>query len=288
MILHDGFVPTLDITPLRSLHAVAQLGGVHRAAEALHLSPAAVSGHLRRLEREVGLAVVMRQGRQVALTIDGQELLKHAESILDSHDRAVRDVAAPDPDELVVAATEHAAQFLVPELVQMLRGAAPGRPVRLRLTRSAHVRDLVSQERADVAVFLTRPAQASTLVATLPVRWLGVPGVDSDALVLFTEPCSVRRQALEALGPRPYRIVRECPDLTTVLSEARSGSGVTPLPRMGPRPEALEELTGMPGIGAVPLYVTVSERLGPPVRTLLVRRLRELLSPKGRGFSAAS
>lgn len=44
----------LDIAPLRSLVAVADCGGFHRAAAALHLSQSAVSQHLRKVESVVG------------------------------------------------------------------------------------------------------------------------------------------------------------------------------------------------------------------------------------------
>jgi DNA-binding transcriptional LysR family regulator len=52
----------MDIDPrrLRVLHEVARRGGVMRAAEALHLTPSAVSQQLAHLEREVGLALVDR------------------------------------------------------------------------------------------------------------------------------------------------------------------------------------------------------------------------------------
>ena len=41
---------TLDIVALRSLVAVATYGGFHKAASALHLTQAAVSRHVQRLE----------------------------------------------------------------------------------------------------------------------------------------------------------------------------------------------------------------------------------------------
>jgi DNA-binding transcriptional LysR family regulator len=53
----------LDIVPLRSLIAVADAGGFHRAAADLQLSQSAVSQHIRRLEKALGRPLVEPDGR---------------------------------------------------------------------------------------------------------------------------------------------------------------------------------------------------------------------------------
>lgn len=53
------------------LHEVSSCGGVRAAAEYLHINPSVVSRHIRRLEEELGLALVERQGRHVHLTEAG-------------------------------------------------------------------------------------------------------------------------------------------------------------------------------------------------------------------------
>jgi molybdate transport repressor ModE-like protein len=59
----------LDIYALRSLVAVADCGGFHRAATTLGVSQSAVSRHIRRLEKVTGRPVVERQGRGTAFTV---------------------------------------------------------------------------------------------------------------------------------------------------------------------------------------------------------------------------
>src|SRR3954467_104270 len=71
----------IDPRRLRVLHEVARRGGVVRAAEALHLTPSAVSQQLAQLEREVGLALIDRSQRRVALTPAGRVLAAYAERI---------------------------------------------------------------------------------------------------------------------------------------------------------------------------------------------------------------
>lgn len=58
----------LNLDRLRALHAVATHGSVQAAADALHVSPSAVSQQLAKLEREVDASLLDRAGRGVRLT----------------------------------------------------------------------------------------------------------------------------------------------------------------------------------------------------------------------------
>lgn len=60
--------PVLDLVALRSLTAIADCGGFHRAAQVLALSQSAVSQHVRKLEKTLGRPVVEREGRGTRFT----------------------------------------------------------------------------------------------------------------------------------------------------------------------------------------------------------------------------
>ncbi|MEU1981892.1 LysR family transcriptional regulator [Nocardia sp. NPDC019395] len=269
---------TLDIPQLRSVVAVATFSSVRRAAEALHLTPSAVSNHLRKLEKTLGTRLVTAQGRGIGLTSDGEELVARARVILTHHDDAIHALAPPGDSEFLVAATEHAAQFLVPSVVSTLNALHPGHEIRLRLTRSAHVRDLVHDDRADVALMLTRPARGSHAIAELPLQWFGTDDAPRDRLIFFTRPCAVRDQALASLTKAPHRVVKECPDLTGVLTAARHGLGVTPLPRLGPPPDGISRIDALPPIPDVTLYAATSDRIDAMTRARIIETLRARLT----------
>lgn len=65
----------MNINKLKSLMYVAELGSVSAASNAVHLTQAAVSQHLKDLEEELGLPLVDRTRRPVSLTRDGEELV---------------------------------------------------------------------------------------------------------------------------------------------------------------------------------------------------------------------
>src|SRR5688500_9996399 len=74
--------PKMDLHQLRSFAAVAAAGHVTRASEKLHLSQPTVSGHIRALEDELGVALFDRGASGVTLTHTGSLLLKDAERVL--------------------------------------------------------------------------------------------------------------------------------------------------------------------------------------------------------------
>lgn len=72
----------LDLNRLKALHAVHVYGSVGAAAEALMVTPSAVSQQIAKLERETGARLMERNGRGVRLTDAAGLLAEHAERIL--------------------------------------------------------------------------------------------------------------------------------------------------------------------------------------------------------------
>jgi DNA-binding transcriptional LysR family regulator len=77
-----------DINRLVTLIAVAETGSISRAAARLGYTPPALSQQLAKLEREVGVPLLVRHRRGVRLTPAGEVLLSHAHRILSEVDRA--------------------------------------------------------------------------------------------------------------------------------------------------------------------------------------------------------
>ena len=79
----------LDLTALRSFVAVAETGGVTKAAHQLHLTQSAVSMQLKRLEESLNQPLLNRSGRGVALTNQGELLLSYGRRMLALNDEAL-------------------------------------------------------------------------------------------------------------------------------------------------------------------------------------------------------
>ena len=72
----------MDLNHLRSFVTVAKFGHLTRAAEALHLSQPALSGHIKALEEQLGVTLFARTPSGMSVTPTGQRLLVEAEEII--------------------------------------------------------------------------------------------------------------------------------------------------------------------------------------------------------------
>jgi DNA-binding transcriptional LysR family regulator len=84
----------LDVRRLRLLRELSHRGTIAAVAEALVLTPSAVSQQLAVLEREAGVALLERTGRRVALTPAAHGLVRHAEVVLAQLERAGAELLA--------------------------------------------------------------------------------------------------------------------------------------------------------------------------------------------------
>ena len=88
----------MDITALKIFLAVAETGGVTRAAEKLHYVQSNVTARLKQLEEDLGTPLFYRNGRKLQITPAGQILSGYAERILrltEEARQAVQD--SPEP-----------------------------------------------------------------------------------------------------------------------------------------------------------------------------------------------
>jgi DNA-binding transcriptional LysR family regulator len=260
----------LDITPLRSLIAVADSGGFHRAAVGLQLSQSAVSQHIRRLEKALGRPLVERDGRRARLTAAGFALLAEARQIVAVHDEAVRRLAVPAEPEFVVGMTDHAADDILPPLVAALGETLPELTVRFRLDRTAKLNEAVDKGTIDLAVFITEAsARPGRPVGSLPLVWAAAPGWtlppggEPLPLIAIEEPCAIRKRALTVLAENGIRadVVAEAGYLAGVLNAVRAGLGLALLAVAGTRPpDGLVEIPGVPV--AQPISLAARARYG--------------------------
>ncbi len=144
-----------DLARLRVLHAVAGHGSLAAAAQALHLTPSAVSQQMAKLEREAGCVLAERQGRRLRLTDEGRVLATHADAIL-----AAVAAASADLDErrgqvlgeVTVGAFPTAVRGLGPAVLRTCADSHPGLRIRLREVEPYQSMGLVAAGDLDIAV----------------------------------------------------------------------------------------------------------------------------------------
>jgi DNA-binding transcriptional LysR family regulator len=122
-------VPELDLRLLQSFLAVAQEGGITRAATRLHLAQQAVSAQMQQLERAIGVTLLVRTSRGVLLTAAGRELEAGAPAALGHVDglvERVRAVARGETGKLRLACKPHATAEFAIEVTEAMEATVPG------------------------------------------------------------------------------------------------------------------------------------------------------------------
>ncbi|MBG6084367.1 LysR substrate-binding domain-containing protein [Zhihengliuella flava] len=118
----------LDIRRLRLLRELSIRGTIVEVAAELNYSPSSVSQQLSALEKEAGVELLRRAGRQVQLTPQAQVLVAHAEELLASLERTEAALAASQTEitgTVKVAVFQTAALALMPNTLRRLREEHP-------------------------------------------------------------------------------------------------------------------------------------------------------------------
>ncbi len=168
----------IDLTALRSFAAVADSGGVTRAAGFLNLTQSAVSMQIKRLEDSLGVRLLDRAGRGVALTAAGEQMLGYARRLLQTNDEAVaRLTGRAFEGEVTIGVPSDIIYPAIPTVLKRFHAEYP----RIRVTLiSSYTRRLKALfARGDCDLILTTEntigPEGETLIE-LPLIWIGAPG----------------------------------------------------------------------------------------------------------------
>ena len=119
----------MELRHLRYFCAVADEQSFTLAARRLHVSQSGVSGQVRDLEEELGVALFRRNQRNVSLTPEGSAFLREAQDILDRADRAAEMVAHAANGRcgrLSIGLCGPATAPFLPRLIREFRKRQPG------------------------------------------------------------------------------------------------------------------------------------------------------------------
>ena len=119
----------MDLQTLRIVQAINELGTITRVAEHLGTSQPAISQHLRKVERQLGIPLLERAGRGVRLTEAGALLAQRASGINSAVDAAsaeLADLAQTRAGRVRIAAFPSASATIVPDLLTRMAASHPG------------------------------------------------------------------------------------------------------------------------------------------------------------------
>ncbi len=149
----------LEWSDLKVLLALARAGSVAGAARELQVDHSTISRRLAALEDAVGAKLLIRGGREFALTAQGRAMLEAAEATETATVAALRTVRASKVElsgSVSVSVAPAFVQVLMREMIPALRRAHPQLSVELR---GSFLRADLAKGEADIAVRMARPQE---------------------------------------------------------------------------------------------------------------------------------
>lgn len=227
----------LDIEALRALLAVAEQGGVTRAAEHLGLSQPAVSHKIRRMEEALGCKLLARRAGGPLLTEEGERLLIYAQRMSDLHDEAVAALGQrPLSGALRLGLTEDVTASQLTRIMGRFARVHPNVQLRTRISQSLTLQAWLEAGEIDLAVmqiFQSDLHEHDVVLLEDNLHWIKSPDLELEAgapvpLVAFDDQCFYKHWALKegARAGLPFVTALECPSTAGVLAAVRAGLGV--------------------------------------------------------------
>ena len=168
----------MDLSALRALIAIADFGGVTRAAHVLNLTQSAVSMQIKRLEESLDQVFLDRSGRGVQLTTAGDQLLGYARRIVALNDEAVSRLTHSDFEGEIVVMVPHDIVYPhVPQVLRHFQTAYPRMKVQLRAMNTRFAKSALAEGECDLILTTEQHLDpGGETLARLPLIWIGAPG----------------------------------------------------------------------------------------------------------------
>jgi DNA-binding transcriptional LysR family regulator len=145
----------IDFLGLQAFLSIAERGSFSRAAAHLNLSQTALSHRIKKLEEDLGLQLIARTTRQVALTPAGLELLPTARKIIgelsDSID-LLRERGRKRQERIALGCLPTIAAWHLPRVLNAFNARHPGISIKVHDNSAAEIATLVQSGQAEFGI----------------------------------------------------------------------------------------------------------------------------------------
>ncbi|WP_052850604.1 LysR family transcriptional regulator [Streptomyces avicenniae] len=269
----------IDPRRLHVLRAVHQHGTVTAAAAALHLTPSAVSHHLREMARELKVPLVEPQGRGIRLTGAAHLVVQHGDALMarwEEAESALESYRAGEAGLLRMCAFPSAVTSLLAPATAILRARHPGLTVEIAQCEAPQGFDMLMSTDADIAVLappdgFPHPGDSRFDQESLveePLDLLVPAGhplagradvrleetADHDWVLPFPDSCDHHRRVSVFCGMAGFspRVAHHVQEWSAMAALVGHGLGVTLFPRLV-TPPAEPAVVRVPVTGGPPL-----------------------------------
>lgn len=237
---------SIDLDSLEIFRAVAQEGGVIRAAQKLNRVQSNVTTRVKQLEQRLGCPLFRRQGRGLVLSPEGERLLAYAQRLFRLVDEAESELRSGKPTGVLrIGSLESTAGSRLAPILSRFHTLYPDVVVELATGTTGALVHRVSNFELDAA-FVSQPFTAPSLNAMkvfeeelVCITARGVPPVTraSDlagmTLIAFADGCSYRKRMQDWLGASSVMPARtlEFSSYQAMVACVAAGTGFALVPK---------------------------------------------------------
>ncbi|MFT4191295.1 MAG: LysR family transcriptional regulator [Comamonas sp.] len=267
----------LDIDLLKAFVAVIEAKSFTVAGQRLHKTQSAISVKLRKLEEQIGHALVHRDP-PIRPTALGLTLLSTAHRLIEAHEEALFALAqAAQGQCITVGTSETYAASLLPPVLKAFRGLYPDIQIEISCGHSWDMLEAQTHNGIDLVLATRSPRHGGVTLNRQQLFW--VCSADSTAylekclpLAVFPPRCLYRDMALAVLKQteRPARIAYTSSHYDGLMAAIATGDAVTVMPERA-IPDGCIKLNrshGLPALPAIDVALYKGSHLSPMARRL--------------------
>jgi LysR family hydrogen peroxide-inducible transcriptional activator len=246
-------MPDLKLKDLRYLVAVADTRHFGRAAERCFVSQPTLSTQLKKLEDYLGVQLIERQPKRVALTAAGEEIVARARRILEASDEVVtlaRTHRDPLAGALRIAMLPTIGPYLLPRVAREITKALPRLDLRLYEYPTAAMLAKLRAGEIDLGILAlpveldgleARELYDETFMVAVPAAHplakrptIRIQDLHGETLLLLEDGHCLRDQALAVCSHASMQEKQDfrATSLETLRQMVATGAGVTLLPEL--------------------------------------------------------
>jgi LysR family hydrogen peroxide-inducible transcriptional activator len=247
----------MTLTELRYIVAVARERHFGKAAVLCNVSQPTLSVAIKKLEEELGVAIFERRSSELSISPVGERIIEQAQQTLEAAS-SVKQVAEHGKNQLAgplrIGAIHTIGPYLFPELIPLLRKAAPDMPLVIEENYTSVLTEKLKTGKLDIIIIalpfeehgiVSKPLYREPFVVLLPVAHtltaresINSKCLEKENVLLLGQGHCFRDHVIEACpdcvpkpgleGDLPHTV--EGSSLETIRHMVVSGLGVTVLP----------------------------------------------------------
>jgi len=214
----------IDTLGVQAFVAIAEQGGFQKAADTLHITQTAVTQRLRNLENFLGVTLIERTTRSVALTRIGREFLPQARRLLAELSMAlteIRETGRALRGDVSIACVPTVGVQYLPRILQEYALRYPDNRIKVLDHASSGVAEAVLRREAEFGI---------NIAGAIAPELASVPLLEDEFMLICREDHALarkRRVTWKQLEPHPLIFAGQVSGNRVLLDAALANDGLT-------------------------------------------------------------